>query len=135
MIGTIHTALEGAVAAILGLPSLQRENTRNTTQAQSFTRFTLLPVETIPATLGTNGQDNVHGIAQVDVFVPIDGGMTKAHQYADLILSAFPRGRDIIKDNLTIRVERAWVEPGLADLKHYHLPITLRWRCLVLANP
>lgn len=134
MIATIHSALQGAVAAVSGMPTFYTENSRGTTQAQSWCRFTLLPAETIPLTLGVSGQDQVYGLAQISIFVPMDQGTMRAHAIADAILAAFPRGRMLTKDDLRIRVLRAWVQPGAIDGKSYHLPVSLRYECFVTVS-
>jgi hypothetical protein len=129
-IAFVHTTLENAVAAITGLPTLQRENTRNTTQSLSWTRFTLLPIETVGATIGDGGKDRLAGLAQVDLFTAADSGMSSALTKAELVLAAFPRGTEL-GSTQTVHIDHAWIEAGTQEGKHYHTPVMIRWHSLV----
>lgn len=129
----VSKALTDAVSAITGLPTLQRENTRNTTQQTSWSRFTLLPAETTQVTIGDAGQDRLNGLAQIDIFTPMDVGTATSMSKAELVLSAFPRGTELTISGQIVRVERCWIETGSQDGKHYHTPVMLRWHSLVVA--
>lgn len=132
-IKNVHAVLQSAVADIAGLPTLQRENTRNTNQQAAWSRFSLLPAETSQATLGDTGKERLNGLAQIDIFTPVDTGVTTALTKAELILAAFPRGTELTISGQIVRIDRCWVETASQDGKHYHTPVQIRWHSLVVA--
>lgn len=131
-IATIHSLLEDAVAAITTIPTLQRANTRNDT-TKPFTRFTLIPSETAAETVGLNGKNRWQGIAQVDVFVPVDSGTATVLGYADDIIEAFPRSLVLTSGAISVQTEMASVLTQGIINKFWTLSVQIRWRALIAA--
>jgi hypothetical protein len=130
-IANIHKTLEDAIVAV-GLPyPLQRENIRNDT-TKPFSRFTLLPAETTAETIGVNGTNRWQGLAQIDIFVPIDSGTTAALAAADSIIAAFKRGTQL-GTSPVIHIENCWSDGGAVINKFWNLAVTIRWRALIPA--
>lgn len=86
-----------------------------------------LPAEPEQAALGSTGSNRLGGIYQVSVIHPIGGGSAAAKAQADAIVSQFKRGTQLTRDDLTIRVDRAWQGPAMDSEAWYTIPVSIRW--------
>jgi hypothetical protein len=92
-------------------------------------RSWLLPVETMPITLGPTCVHEYAGIFQVTCFYPKGFGFNTAKTMAGKVISHFYRGRQITYNNILVRVLRSWVEPGFEVTEYYSVPCSIRYWC------
>ncbi len=93
----IHQSLDTQLSSVVGLPTLQIENTRKTNdkRIKEWCRSTLLPAKTSIETLGPLGHNKLQGLYQVDIFYPEDYNYTDTFTMADLVLTKFIIGDTI----------------------------------------
>lgn len=122
----IQNALDAHALTIVGLPELVTENNRlKPTPGTAFARSTLLTPPKLTLSLGSIGQDLLSGIYQVDVFTPIDQGVTETNGYIDALVTAFPRG------NLTgtsINIVTCSREVAQRDGPYYQVSVAVRFQ-------
>lgn len=126
----IQQLLDTHLQSLTGLPPLQLENTPNIGKAtESFTRATLLPAAKVQRTVGLNGRDEIRGIYQADVFVPLNTGTATINALADDIVEWFPRGLMLASGGVVVHVQTASRLPGgrTQDGVFYSLPVQVRW--------
>lgn len=126
----LQSALDARLETVVGLPTLQAENTLYNTKGKALTpyvRSTLLPSEAIPATLGSTGKNEYSGLYQIDLFYPLDGGKAAVNAIADLVVAAFAR-TSLSAGSKQVEVRAAWCEAGSADEQFYKVPVVARWR-------
>jgi len=98
----IIAALDGNLNTMSGLPSVAWPNKKfKPVQGTLFVRPTLLPADTITATIGL-GSDLSSGIYQIDVFSPADEGKNEAFTMADTIAEQFKRDKELTYNGRTI---------------------------------
>lgn len=128
----IHSLLNTRLGTLVGLPTIQLQNTRNIGQTGvPFTRGTLLPAKAIPSSVGTTGKDNLSGIFQVDLFVPQDTGTDAVNTLADSVIAHFPRGLILVDRTLNLHISRAYCEVGRRIEPFYMLPVIVQWTAIV----
>ena len=127
----IHAALEDHATTVAGLPTLQKENTKNIAVAgRPFARTTLLPAESNAVSIGVTGITRLHGLLQVDLFYPADKGVTAANVMADAVVLAYKRGTFIQAGASKITIEMSWREAASIIESFYNVPVVVRWRLL-----
>jgi len=126
----IQAALDGRVSSGTGLPALQLENTKNIAQSGvPFMRATFLPARSSQLTVGVDGKDLRLGLYQVDVFVPLNQGTSLANEYADVVMSLFPRGV-ITQSGTDVHISSVWREAGRRVESFYQVPVMVRWSAI-----
>ena len=78
-----------------------------------YLRLTVLPNVMRHATLGADGCDYHHGIIQIDIFYPLNKGITTMVQEADSIGSYFYSSRVFTSTNLNVRIDKTNIGPRL----------------------
>jgi len=102
----ISAALDGHLNTMTSAPPVAWANIDYTpTVGTLYVRPSLLPADTIQATLGDSGTDMNQGIYQIDVFAPANKGKNEAMVMADLIANRFKRGTDLAYNGRNIRVK------------------------------
>jgi hypothetical protein len=126
---SIQNLLEARLAAMVNVPTLQKENTRIAPAAgQPWCRFTLLPTQTVQETIGVTGTNKLAGLAQIDLFYPADKGTADVNLMADLIIDAFPRALNLSDANISLFIEVSWREAGMRIEQYYQVPVMLKYR-------
>ena len=113
-----------AVKNISGLPKKLWPNITADPKGEHL-RFSILPVEPEPDSLGC---DKWLGLVQVSIYTKKGTGLIKAHQYADLIIEAFPRRTQIVEGGTIITISKdAWASPHFVDGAFNHVPVTISY--------
>lgn len=99
-----------------------------------FLRPTVLPIETVQAGLGTNGQELHEGIYQVDVFAPTDQPKAKALAIADAIADYYARGLVLTYNGVKVRIGTASIGAGNRENSWYQLPISIDYHSFTQAR-
>lgn len=124
----VQTAFNNEIANVTRLPTFTQENERYRPDlATNWCRGTLLRREPGPGSIGKNTQQEYGGLFQVDIFVPVGEGTSKANEYADALLEHFTRGTVINNGSTNVTIQRAWAETAVGDDKWYQLPVFVRW--------
>jgi hypothetical protein len=125
---TFRTLIESHVAAIPGLPPLQRENTPNIGKTgQPFARLTMLPARSVQSSVGLYGTDLHRALVQIDLFYPINAGTGPAEAMADTICSLFPRGFILSQGNVHMNFGTPSIDAGYTFESFYCLPVVVEW--------
>lgn len=130
MYSEIQSALDARLATVTGLPELQTENKRVNRDGKSktpFARGTLLPNQATQLTVGKNGVNTYSGLYQVDLFYPIDSGVTAANSMADAVMEKFVRGDTLTVGGITVHITISWREAGRRDEPFYAVPVLVQW--------
>jgi hypothetical protein len=131
MIQEIHTALNTATAAVIGLPAIFHENKISKPVAGTpFTRTTLLPARPNQITMGTTGRDELQGLYQIDFYYPVGSGAHAASAAAGLVVAAFPRTWNTTVSGDVLRVRQSWIEAGREVNGWYAMSVVLAWSCV-----
>jgi hypothetical protein len=100
----IELALHTRLATLSGSPSIEWPNTHfNPTENTLFLRPTILPSDTSLSTLA--GVEEHKGIYQVDVFVPLEKGVSALHTLLDGIDSLFKGNKTLTAGGDTIFIQ------------------------------
>lgn len=127
----IQSLLDTHLQTLSGLPALQLENTRNIGQTGiPFSRATLLPARATQATVGLQGRDSRTGLYQVDLFYPLDAGISTINTMADSVIDHFPRGLALIDNGLRVHTLVCWRETGRRIEPFYSIPVVVEWLCI-----
>lgn len=102
----ISAALDDRLKNMVGLPPVAWANVNfEPTKGTLFLDPTLLPSDTVQASLGDNGQDLNVGLYQINVFAPSGEGKNEAMVMADKIADHFKRGTDLVYNNRAVRIK------------------------------
>lgn len=124
----IQTALNTHIQAIAGLPTLQLENTQNVgVTGVPFSRLTLLPARPTQLTVGVNGKDQLQGLAQLDLFYPLNTGTATGNGMADTVIATFTRGLTLTSAGTKIHIQLVWRETGRRIEQFYQVPVMVQW--------
>ena len=93
-----------------------------------YLRPTLLPAETVSATLSAAGTDKQEGIYQVDVFAPSDTGRNEAYAAADAIAEHFKPVTELTYNGRVVRCVTVSIGTTFQDGGWYMLPVEIRYR-------
>ncbi len=132
----ISAALDGHLSAMIGLPTLLDSDGNNIGAAwdnkeavpvigELWLRPTLLPAETVQATLGESGQDMSQGVYQIDVFAPLGEGKNEALAMADKIADHFKRGTDLVYNSRTVRIKNVSQAASVKNEGWFQIPINI----------
>lgn len=124
----ISAALDGRLNTLAGSHEVAWQNRRYApTIGTLFLRPTLLPAETVGATVSDSGTDEQTGIYQVDVFAPADEGKNDAFAKADAIAEHFKPVTELTYNGRLVRCVSASIETPLNDGDWYQLPVIIRY--------
>ena len=125
----VQQLLDEQLLTVVGLPTLQTENTRfKVVTNVPWARSTLLPAETNIVTLGVTGYDELNGLYQVDLFYPSDSGFTAANTMADTVMGAFTKGTQLTGTGINVEIDKSWRESGRTFDTFYNIPVLVSWR-------
>lgn len=99
-----------------------------------FLRPTVLPVDTLQAGLGSNGQEFHDGIFQVDVFAPVDVSKAIALSEADAVADYFARGLVLTYNGVKVRIGSARIGSGNREASWYQIPISINYHSFTQAR-
>lgn len=115
----------------LGLPVAFENAPFTPVDGQVYLREFHLPAETTPVGNAAETSDDHRGIYQVTVMAPADAykdiGLTAAEQ----VKAHFVRGRTLIRDGVSIRVERVYSSPAIPSGSRWAIPVSIRYRAFV----
>jgi len=69
-----------------------------------YLRTSIIPFNTRVASVGKHGLDELRGIYQIDIFVPVENGIDESNYISDAILNHFELKTHIVDDDTCIRV-------------------------------
>lgn len=128
----IYGALRVNLANIASVPPIAWENKNYDQDATTlYLRPTMLPNETIQASLGDSGKDLYEGMFQVDVFVPDGQGRS---DWPDKIADAFKRGTVLTRNGIDVRIQGVSIAPALKEDNFYQVPVEIRWQAFTPAR-
>jgi hypothetical protein len=112
----INAALTNHLNTMTGKPSIAWENVEFTpVKGTLYIRPTLLPGDSIPATIGTAGHDINRGVYQIDIFAPPNDSTKAALDMADLISTRFKHGSVLTSNSVTVEIQSVSRRPALND--------------------
>ncbi len=129
---SIETALFERVAALSFSPALPVAWPNNAFQRPStgYLRVTHIPNTSRRLFISSTGPHQRRGILQIDVFMPLNGGATKATKIAGRIAEHFPTDLRLSKDGLSVRITQAPdIAQGFSDETHWQAPVTVSYDC------
>ena len=97
----IRTALENSLLA-MGLSVAWENVSKTPTVDNEYVRATLLPADTLAASLGEDGKDLHRGIFQLDVY--LKAGKSAVSVTPDLIADKFKRGSIHSENGVDVRI-------------------------------
>lgn len=110
-------------------------NVTFTPPAAGYLRATHVPNTANQVTLGTSGKNRHLGIFQVDVFLPINGGISTPMEKAGAVAAHFKRGTTLTRDGISIRIVRPpEIRPALQSAPYLQVPVIIRYQADA-ANP
>ena len=104
----ISAALDRNLNDMAGKPPIDWENQGyEPANGTLYVRPTIIPGDTVQASLGDAGQDVQVGVYQVDIFAKAGEGKNDALAMADLIADQFKRGTVLIYNTRNVRIQSA----------------------------
>lgn len=91
-------------------------------------RVSFLPIDKVPASLGTTGLDEQTGILQIDLNAPRNKGDGDLYSLADTITSHFRSGRVVATTGVNTVVTRSTASPGRVVDDDFRLSISIYYR-------
>ena len=102
----VSAALDQQLNAMAGLPDVAWDNFEyEPALGVSYLRPTLIPGDTLPDTIGANGEDLSIGIYQIDIFTEAGEGKNAGMVLADLIGDQFKHGTQMTYNGSTVEVK------------------------------
>lgn len=127
-ISNIRSALIQAIENLnLALPTAHENVTFTPPENQPWLAVFFLPNQPEVHTLGTQGQDMITGILQVDTYYPVGVGSKDQFDLIDQIRSAFPAGSKPSYSGQEVVVRSCGRGPGLVEGSFYRIPVTVYW--------
>jgi Bacteriophage related domain of unknown function len=90
-------------------------------------RATMMPVSVDAFSI--NETNEHRGMLQVDVFAPLDSGLTTATTIAGLVRQHFRRGDLLRSGDAAVEILRAYPGPDIRANNRLMIPVTINWRC------
>lgn len=90
-----------------------------------YLRETILPGETLQASMGDDGKDIHNGLYQIDVFIPEGQGRST---WPDDIADHFKRGTVLTQNLVDVRIRSVSIGTGFKDENFYIVPVTVSWQ-------
>lgn len=126
--GDIQAALDTRLNSLSGSPSIAWENTSYTpTLGTLYLRPTMLPAESIPATLSTSGTDENTGIYQIDIFAEAGTGYSEIVTMADAIADHFKPVTELTYNSRTVRCIKAFRSSAQTIDGWYQIPVEISY--------
>ena len=110
----ISGALDTRLDNLVGKPPIAWENKGyEPVKGTLYARPSILPGETVQASLGDTGQDMTVGVYQVDIFAKAGKGKNEAVVMADLIANWFKRGTVLTYNSRKVRIRNVSRKAGI----------------------
>jgi hypothetical protein len=90
-----------------------------------YLRLSILPAQTVQASLGSIGKDETNGICQISVFVPAGSGRTNL---PDMIADHFKRGTVLAYNTTRVRLRAPSIGPAISDGAFYFVPVSIPYQ-------
>lgn len=127
----IQAILDTQLKTVVGLPTLQLENTQNVgITGKAFSRATLLPARSYQMNVGPGGTMQLLGLYQIDLFYPINTGVSTINAMVDAVIAAFPKGFLTDADGVVVQIDVSWRETGRRVEQFYSVPVAVSWTCI-----
>lgn len=133
---TIETSIENAlferVATLALNPALPVAwpNVSFQRPTTGYVRVTHMPNTSQRLFIKSTAPHRRRGILQVDVFMPLNGGATKATENAGKVAEHFSTDLKLPKDGLSVRITKAPdVAQAFSDETHWQVPVTITYEC------
>jgi hypothetical protein len=128
IITDIQKLLDIQLKTVTSLPTVFTENMKsNQTSGTTWCRSTLLPARTAVATIGVGGQQQYHGLYQIDLFYPKDRGFANAGAMADNVIAKFQPGTRLAGTGFSVLIDGAWRIAGGGWETFYNCPVQVEW--------
>ena len=123
----ISAALDQQLNAMAGLPDVAWDNFEyEPALGVSYLRPTLIPGDTLPDTIGANGEDLSIGIYQIDIFTEAGEGKNAGMVLADLIGDQFKHGTQITYNGVTVEIKSVSVKVSINNKDGwYQMPVEI----------
>jgi hypothetical protein len=92
---------------------------------KSHLRLSIIPAETVQASLGATGKDETNGICQISIYVPAGTGRT---DLPDVIADHFKRGTVLSYNSTSIRLRAPSIGPAISDGAFYFVPVSIPYQ-------
>jgi hypothetical protein len=130
---TIRALLDTQASTAIGIPTMQKENTRITVVNKTpWCRSTLITAEPSDLGVGSSAMAAYRGLYQLCLMYPAAAGTTTPSTVAAAIQSALPRGYMATGSGITVQIEMSWQETAYEFEGWYVIPVTTRWVCYAL---
>lgn len=129
----INAALVTSYKAVgLNLPTAYEARDFTPPASAPWARVRNIPADKYVDSLGRNGQDNVTGFFQIELYVPENDGTGRLHGYADAVLDYFWNGRRFSYGGQEVKVRRTAMSPIRRDDKaaSFSLFLSVYWDSL-----
>ena len=100
--------------------------------SRSWLRFSFSPVSTGPVTLGGGGDDEVVGLAQIDVFTPTNTGTQEAYSIAETVKNTFVVGNIFTYGSTNVRIRSAHINVVGTIENQYQVTVTVNWSAYLI---
>lgn len=91
--------------------------------------------ESVPVTVGDDGEDNNSGILQIDLNYPEGSGSGAINNLLDTIATSFPPGHVFTSNGQNVRITRSTPGPGRYIGGYYRVNLDLGYYSRTLRNP
>ncbi|MBA9063894.1 MULTISPECIES: phage tail terminator-like protein [Methylobacterium] len=103
-------------------------------KGRAYLRSTFLPAETTSFGTESDGDIIYGGLFQIDVFWPVNEGLTRPLTHAAMLAARFCRGTRLTANDLEVRIDQpASVLGAQQEPNWLHIPVRARWA--VYAGP
>ena len=96
-----------------------------------YLRISVIPAETVQASLGATGKDETNGICQVSCFVPAGTGKS---DLPDIIADHFKRGTVLVYNGTRIRLRSPSIGVSVVDGAFYFVPVSIPYQTFTEAR-
>ena len=125
---SISAALDGHLNGMASVPPVAWSNTDYTPVIGTlYLRPTLLPGDTVGATISATGTDEHIGLYQVDIFAPAGAGKNAAIVMADLIADRFKPVTELTHSTVIVRSVRVSREAATTENGWYRMPVVIQY--------
>jgi len=124
----ISIALDTRLGTMSGLPDVAWPNrTYTPVIGTTYLRPTLLPADSIAATVGTSGTDENIGVYQVSVFTEAGNGKSAGMVMSDLIASHLKRDTELTYNSRTVRIKNVSQSPASTSGGWFQIPVNIEY--------
>ena len=96
-----------------------------------YLRISIIPAETVQASLGSTGKDETNGICQISCFVPAGTGKS---DLPDIIADHFKRGTVLVYNGTRIRLRSPSIGVSIINGAFYFVPVSIPYQTFTEAR-